>query len=42
MAEGAVTIFNEFRLELGKETHNLSSDTIKLGLVTSAVTPGSA
>jgi len=33
------TIFEEFADQLGKEMHNFSSDTIKLGLIDSTVVP---
>jgi hypothetical protein len=39
MAAGDVTLFNEFKEDVGQKIHNLSSDTFKLGLVTNAVTP---
>ena len=39
MARGDVTMFDEFLLELGKETHNLTSDTLKLGIVDNTITP---
>jgi hypothetical protein len=34
-----LTLYNDFKLELGKEGHNFSSDALKLMLVTSAYTP---
>ena len=39
MAQGDVTLFNEFKEDVGQKIHNLSSDTFKVGLVTNAVTP---
>jgi hypothetical protein len=39
MAQGDVTLFHEFKEDVGQKIHNLSSDTFKLGLVTNAVTP---
>lgn len=39
MAQGDVTIFQVFRLELGKETHDLSSDALYVGLVDDTLTP---
>ena len=33
MARGDLTIFEEFSDQLGKEAHNFSSDTLKLGIV---------
>lgn len=42
MAAGDLTLFDEFALTLGQEHHNLSSDTIKLALVTNAVVPTAA
>lgn len=42
MAAGDITLFNEFKEDVGQKIHNLSSDTFKLGLVTNAVTPAAA
>lgn len=42
MAQGDVTLFNEFKEDVGQKIHNLSSDTFKLGLVTNAVTPAAS
>lgn len=42
MSQGDITIFNEFRLELGKKSHAMPSDVIKLGIVTSAAAPAAA
>jgi len=39
MARGSVVLFNEFMLEIGKEVHDLSSDTFKLGIVDDTITP---
>lgn len=39
MATGDITWFDQALLDLGKKVHDLSADTIKLGLVTSTVTP---
>lgn len=39
MAAGDVLFFNEFGLELGKETHQLVSDTFKLAIVDDTITP---
>src|SRR5512135_3443068 len=36
---GEIKWFSGALLELGKGTHNLASNTLKVGLVTSAVTP---
>lgn len=42
MAQGDVTLFSEFKEDVGQKIHNLSSDTFKLGLVTNAVTPAAS
>lgn len=42
MAAGDITLFNEFKEDVGQKIHNLSSDTFKLGLVTNAVTPAAS
>lgn len=39
MATGDVTWFRQALLDKGKKLHDLSADAIKLGLITSAVTP---
>lgn len=39
MATGTVTVFQEFADQLGKEIHNFSSDTLKIGLVDNTLTP---
>ena len=40
MAAGDIKWFPEALLNLGKKVHNLSSDTLKLGIVTNATVPG--
>ena len=42
MATGDITIFNQFVDDLANKTHNLKTDTFKLGFITSAVTPAAA
>lgn len=42
MAAGDVTLFNEFKEDIGQKIHNLSSDTFKLGLITNAATPSAS
>lgn len=39
MATGDIKWFPEALLNLGKKVHNLSSDTLKLGIVTTATVP---
>jgi len=41
MATGDLTVFDEFTLELGKETHNLptGNDTLKLGIIDNTAAP---
>lgn len=39
MARGTVLMFDEFLLECGKGTHDLSTDTLKLGIVDDTITP---
>lgn len=39
MAKGDVGLFNQFKLDMGDKVHNLSTDTFKVGLVDSTVTP---
>ena len=39
MATGDVTFFDQFLVDEGKKVHNLDADTIKVGLITSTVTP---
>lgn len=42
MAAGDITLFNAFKLKVGQEIHQLSTDTFKFGLVTNAVTPAAS
>jgi len=42
MARGDLTLFEEFAAQLAGETHNFSSDTLKLGLVDDTLTPTAA
>lgn len=39
MAEGDVTVINEFKEDVGLQIHDLNGDVVKLGLVTSSTTP---
>ena len=39
MARGDLTLFEEFSLQLGDGEHNLSSDTLKAGIVDATITP---
>lgn len=39
MAAGDITVFNQFKVDLGNKLHDLDSDTWKVGFITSAVTP---
>ncbi len=39
MAVGQVIFFNQFKKDLGEKIHNLSSDTWRVGFITSAATP---
>lgn len=39
MAAGDVVFFDQFLVDVQEKMHDLETDTIKLGLVTSAVTP---
>lgn len=39
MAEGDVTAVNEFKEDVGLKIHNLNTDALHLGLVTSSTTP---
>jgi len=39
MATVNVSVFNQFRADLGNKVHDLDTDVIKLALVTSAVVP---
>lgn len=42
MALGDFTPFRQFKLDLGNKIHDLDSDTWKVGLITSAVTPAAS
>jgi len=42
MAAGDITIFHQFKVDLGNKLHDLDSDTWKVGFITSAVTPAAA
>lgn len=42
MAAGDITLFNEFKKDVGEKVHALGSDTFKLGLITNAVTPAAS
>lgn len=42
MARGDFTVFEELALNIGTESHNWSSDTLKLGLVDDTLTPTAA
>lgn len=39
MAQGDITVFAQAKLDIGLKVHQLETDTIKLGLITSGVTP---
>jgi hypothetical protein len=39
MAQGDIVVFAQAKQDIGLEVHQLETDTIKLGLVTSGVTP---
>lgn len=39
MAVGDVTFFHQFKVDLGNKIHDMDTDTWKIGLITSAVTP---
>jgi hypothetical protein len=39
MAQGDVVVFAQAKLDIGLEGHQLETDVVKLGLVTSSVTP---
>jgi len=41
MAQGDVTMFNQFWEDLGDKLHNLSTDTFKMGIVTNTTVPTS-
>lgn len=40
MAQGEITLFNQFKKDLGLKIHNLDTDTYKLALVKSAANGG--
>lgn len=42
MASGDITFFHQFKVDLGNKIHDLDTDTFKVGLITSAVTPTAA
>lgn len=42
MAQGDVTVVDEFLEDIGLEVHQLETDTFKLGLVTTSTTPTAA
>lgn len=42
MAQGDVTVVNEFLEDIGLEIHQLETDDFKVGLITSATTPTAA
>jgi hypothetical protein len=42
MARGDFTTFEEFSYQLGTKVHNLSSDTLKLGLIDNTAAPTAA
>ena len=39
MAKGDVTVFAQYKLDMGDKLHNNSGDTFKIGLVTSVTAP---
>lgn len=39
MAQGDVTVFARFKLDLGTKVHGLTADAFKLGLITNSVSP---
>jgi len=39
MAAGDVYVFNEFALDCGKAVHDLTADTLRLGIVDNTITP---
>lgn len=39
MAQGDVTLFNQFKLDVGLKLHDLNADVVKGGFVTSTTTP---
>jgi hypothetical protein len=42
MAQGDLTVFEEFAKDIGSERHNFSSDSLKLGLIDSTAAPTAA
>ncbi len=42
MAAGDITIYHQFKVDLGNKIHDLDTDTWKVGFITSAVTPAVA
>ena len=42
MAQGDLTVFEEFALDIGSEKHNFPSDSLKLGLIDSTAAPTAA
>lgn len=42
MAIGDVTLFNQFYEDIGLEVHQLETDTLKVGFITSAATPSAS
>ncbi|MCG7904411.1 MAG: hypothetical protein JAY60_18540 [Candidatus Thiodiazotropha weberae] len=42
MATGDVTLFDEFKREIGEEVHNFASDTLKMGIITNTTAPTAA
>lgn len=39
MASGDITVFHQFKVDMGNKIHDLDTDTYKLGLITTAATP---
>lgn len=39
MAAGDITIFHQFRVDLGRKIHDLATDTFRVGFITAAVSP---
>jgi hypothetical protein len=42
MAAGDFTVFDQYLTDLGNKIHDMDGDTLKLGLVTSSVTPAAS
>lgn len=42
MAQGDVTVYQDFVDQLGKKVHNFPTDTLKLGIITNATPPTAA